>query len=99
MISLQEFQKNELIIKENDIDEYLYLIKSGMVKVVKSVENKEIEVAFLKEGSFFGEMALIDDRPRTATVIAMEETVLEVFHRDSFIDIMHQNQNIAITLL
>ena len=99
MISLQEFQKNELIIKENDIDEYLYLIKSGMVKVVKSVENKEIEVAFLKEGSFFGEMALIDDRPRTATVIAMEETVLEVFHRDSFIDIMHQNQNIAIKFL
>ena len=99
MISLQEFQKNELIIKENDIDEYLYLIKSGMVKVVKSVENKEIEVAFLKEGSFFGEMALIDDRPRTATVIAMEETVLEVFHRDSFIDIMHQNQKIAIKFL
>ena len=99
MISLQEFQKNELIIKENDIDEYLYLIKSGMVKVVKSVENKEIEVASLKEGSFFGEMALIDDRPRTATVIAMEETVLEVFHRDSFIDIMHQNQNIAIKFL
>ena len=99
MISLQVFQKNELIIKENDIDEYLYLIKSGMVKVVKYVENKEIEVALLKEGSFFGEMALIDDRPRTATVIAMEETVLEVFHRESFIDIMHQNQNIAIKFL
>ena len=75
MISLQEFQKNELIIKENDIDEYLYLIKSGMVKVVKSLKNKEIEVAVLKAGSFFGEMALIDDRPRTATVLAMEITV------------------------
>lgn len=99
MISLQKFQNNELIIKENDIDEYLYLIKSGMVKVVKSLDNKEIEVAFLKEGSFFGEMALIDDRPRTATVVAIEETVLEVFHRDSFLDIMHQNQNIAIKFL
>ena len=99
MIDLKEYQINEVIITENDIDEYLYLIKSGMVKVVKSIENKEIEVAFLKEGSFFGEMALIDDRPRTATVIAMEETVLEVFHRDSFIDIIHQNQNIAIKFL
>jgi len=99
MISLQEFQKNELIIKENDIDEYLYLIKSGMVKVVKSFENKEIEVAVLKAGSFFGEMALIDDRPRTATVLAMEKTVLQVFHRDSFIDIMHRDQNMAIKFL
>ena len=64
MINLQEFQKNELIIKENDIDEYLYLIKSGIVKVVKSIENKEIEVAVLKAGSFFGEMALIEGKLR-----------------------------------
>ena len=99
MINLQEFQKNELIIKQNDVDEYLYLIKSGTVKVVKSLKNKEIDVAVLKEGSFFGEMALIDDRPRSATVIAMEETILKVFHRDNFIEIMHQDQNIAIKFL
>ncbi len=99
MISLQEFQNNEVIIQENDIDEHLYLIKSGSVKVTKSLKNQEIELAHLDTGSFFGEMALIDDRPRTATVIAMEETVLKVFHRDNFLSLMQTDQDIAVKFL
>jgi len=99
MINLQEFQVNEVIINENDIDEYLYLIKSGKVKVVKSKDKKEINIAYLNEGAFFGEMALIDERPRMATVIAMEETIVKVFHRDDFLKVMHENQNIAVKFL
>ncbi len=99
MMSLQEFQNNEVIIQENEIDEHLYLIKSGSVKVTKSIRNQDIEVAHLDTGSFFGEMALIDDRPRTATVIAMEETVLKVFHRDNFLSLMQTDQNIAVKFL
>ena len=99
MINLQEFQINEVIIKENDIDEYLYLIKSGKVKVVKSKDKKEIDIAYLNEGAFFGEMALIDERPRMASVIAMEETIVKVFHRDDFLKVMHENQNIAVKFL
>ena len=99
MIDLKEYQINEVIITENDIDEYLYLIKSGKVKVIKSIDNKDVEIAYLTKGAFFGEMALIDERPRTATVIAMEETILKVFHRDDFLQVMHENQDIAVKFL
>ena len=90
---------NEVIIKENDIDEHLYLIKSGSVIVTKSLNNREIEITKLTIGSFFGEMALIDERPRTATVTALEETVLEVFHRDNFLALMQKDENIAVNFL
>jgi CRP-like cAMP-binding protein len=99
MISLQQFTMNEVIIKENDIDEHLYLIKSGSVIVTKSLNNREIEIAKLTIGSFFGEMALIDERPRTATVTSLEETVLEVFHRDNFLALMQKDENIAVNFL
>ena len=99
MIDLKEYQINEVIITEKDIDEYLYLIKSGKVKVIKSIDNKDVEIACLTKGAFFGEMALIDERPRTATVIAMEETILKVFHRDDFLQVMHENQDIAVKFL
>ena len=99
MIDLKEYQINEVIITENDIDEYLYLIKSGKVKVIKSIDNKDVEIAYLTKGAFFGEMALIDERPRTATVIAMEETILKVFHRNDFLQVMHENQDIAVKFL
>jgi len=99
MIDLKEYQINEVIITENDIDEYLYLIKSGKVKVIKSIDNKDVEIAYLTKGAFFGEMALIDERPRTATVTAMEETILKVFHRNDFLQVMHENQDIAVKFL
>jgi len=99
MKSLQQYKINEVIIKENDIDEYLYLIKSGSVSVTKTLEDQEIKLATLKIGSFFGEMALIDEKPRTATVTALEETILEVFHRDSFLTLIQKDEDIAVKFL
>ena len=99
MKSLQQYQINEVIIKENDIDEYLYLIKSGSVSVTKNLDGQEIKLATLNIGSFFGEMALIDEKPRTATVTALEETILEVFHRDSFLALMQKDEHIAVKFL
>jgi len=99
MITLQIFKENEMIIKENDIDEHLYLIESGTVKVHTEFNGKEVILANLSQGDFFGEMALIDDKPRSASVSALETTKLNVFHRNNFLDIMKSDSEIGVTFL
>ena len=99
MITIQQFSQNEIIIKENDLDEYLYLIESGKVKVYKNINSKEIVLAYLEKGAFFGEMALVDERPRSASVVAIEETTLKVFHRSEFLTILKDDIEIGIKFL
>ena len=68
---LGDYSPNELIIAEGDAGDELFLILSGSVRVTKSTsEGIEQVIGFLREGDFFGEMALLDRRPRSASVIA-----------------------------
>ena len=99
MINLQEFDKDEVIIKENDIDESLYLIESGKVQVYKKSDKGEITLAYLTAGSFFGEMALIDEKPRSASIRAYEKTLVKVFHRKDFLRVINDDQDLAIKFL
>ena len=99
MINLQIFENDEIIIKENEFDSYLYYIESGKVKVFKTLDNKEIILGYLTEGDFFGEMALIDDKPRSASVSAVNTTKLKVFHRNNFLDIIKSDNAITTKFL
>ena len=57
----------ETLFREGDLGDEMYLIKSGKVRIVKEMDNgEEKTLAFLGEGSFFGEMAVLDKRPRSA---------------------------------
>jgi cAMP-dependent protein kinase regulator len=68
---------DEVIIKEGDVDDSMFIISSGRVKVTKTTDSgAEVVLASLSDGTFFGEMALLAESPRTASVIAQEETVL-----------------------
>ncbi len=68
---------DEVIIREGAIEDSMFIISSGRVKVTKTAESGgEIVLAQLTDGAFFGEMALLSESPRTASVIAVEETVL-----------------------
>jgi len=73
---------DEIVIREGDVEDSMYIISSGRVKVTKTGESgAEIVLAHLTDGAFFGEMALLSESPRTASVIAVEETVLFVVSR------------------
>lgn len=67
----------ETIIREGDVDDSMFIISHGRVKITKTTESgSELVLAHLGDGAFFGEMALLSESPRTASVIAEEEMLL-----------------------
>ncbi len=77
-------RKGTLITREGDPGNCAYLIQSGKVVVFTQHEGRKVELAILEAGQIFGEMALIFDEPRTASVKAHEHTVLIIIDRKVF---------------
>jgi CRP-like cAMP-binding protein len=75
------FAPGETVIRAGDQGSSMFVVHNGRVKVQISDNGKQRTVAVLKDGEFFGEMALFTGEPRTANVVAAEETeVLEIGH-------------------
>ena len=68
------FEKEEIIFHEGDIGDYLYIITKGKVEVLKNIDGKNTPVATLVQGEYFGEMALMNQRTRSATIRCLEPT-------------------------
>lgn len=70
---LEEYKDGEYIFNENQIGDYsMFIIISGIVKVTKKQKTEEKVIANLKEGEFFGEMAMLLPAPRSASVVAIK---------------------------
>ncbi len=94
------YPKNSVILFEDDPGDALYVVAEGQVKVVLIGEDgREVILSVMGSGEFFGEMALIDDEPRSAHVIAMEDSSLVVLRREDFQPILAQTPAIALALL
>jgi CRP/FNR family cyclic AMP-dependent transcriptional regulator len=89
-----------VIVFEDDAGDALYLVASGQVKVVLVAEDgREVILSVLGQGAVFGEMSVIDEEPRSAHVIAMEDSVLVVLRREDFQNRLRQSPDVAIALL
>jgi len=92
--------RGSLIISEGDPGDALSVILSGQVKVTVIAEDgREVILSVLGPGAFFGEMALLDDQPRSAHVISMEHTVLLQLRREDFRARLRIAPELAISLL
>jgi CRP/FNR family transcriptional regulator len=78
------YAKDQIIFCENEPGDELYIIKKGSVKISKLISEKETILAVLKEGDIFGEMALLDNKPRSATAIAAEDCEVAAINRQNF---------------
>ena len=84
-VGRRTFKKHDMILKEGAVGDAAYLIVKGKVQVRKNHHGRNPRVlAELGKGNIFGEMALFDDRPHIATVIALEDTEVSVMSRDEF---------------
>ena len=85
IIEEKKFFRNNVILWEEDTQRYMYIVSAGKVKVIQTSEDgKEHILAIHRKGEFFGEMALLDGKTAPATVIAMEDSVIQLIARESF---------------
>ncbi len=99
MITLRQYAAGETIIREDEVGESAFVIERGRVEVTKSNAGRKVHVVDLETGATFGEMAMVDDMPRSATVTAIEETVLREIHRDELFISMKHNPDLIVKLL
>lgn len=99
-MSLKTYQQGETFFSEGEPGDRVFFIMSGRVQITKTMANGDTrELAVLGEGDIVGEMAVLDGRPRSATVLALESTeVLEVA-KDNFLASMEQQPKLAINFL
>jgi CRP/FNR family cyclic AMP-dependent transcriptional regulator len=96
----KSYPKGSVILFEDDPGDALFIVRSGRVKVVLVAEDgREVILGILGVGEHFGELSLIDDQPRSAHVIAMEESMLLVLRRDDFRRRVEASPSVAWSLL
>jgi CRP-like cAMP-binding protein len=96
----RSYESNQTIVYQNEPGYAFYIILSGRVKVVlRGEEGKEVILTTLGRGEFFGEMAVVDGLPRSASVIAMEPTKLLIITRDAFLTLIQRTPELALSFI
>lgn len=96
----KNYKRNQIIFLEEDTGEYMYLVKSGKVKVSKATpEGKENILAIHVTGEFFGEMSLLDGQTAPATVTAMEACRLYIVSKSDFNHVLMRNERTSRKLI
>jgi signal transduction histidine kinase/ActR/RegA family two-component response regulator len=97
--SSRRYKAGEVIIRENDVGETAYVIAQGQVEVSKGLDGQNVDLAYLGAGEIFGEMSMIDEKPRSATVTAITETLVSEIGRDDFFNSFQTDPKVALQLL
>jgi CRP-like cAMP-binding protein len=81
---VRSFSKDQIVFCEGEPGDELFIIQKGSVKIIKITDNNEILLAVLKQGDIFGEMALLESKPRAAGAVAYEDCQLMAVNRANF---------------
>ena len=96
----RQFQKVAVIFFENEPGDTLYIVAAGRVRVsILGDDGREVILSVLGPGDFFGEMALLDNDPRSATTIAAEDTELLCLSRPDFEKVLRESPAMMMALI
>ena len=96
----KRYPKDTVVFFENEEGDFFFTITEGRIKVtILGDDGREVILSVLGPGDFFGEMALLDNEPRSATAIAVEESELLSLHRNDFQTVLNDNKSITSALI
>jgi CRP/FNR family transcriptional regulator len=100
-LRIRRYRRNETIFHQGDPGDSLYIIADGRVKIVlPSPEGEDAAIiATLDRGDFFGELALLDGAPHSASAVALEPTETLVLHREPFLSLLDTDPTLRRALL
>jgi len=95
-----EIRKKSIVVQESDPGDSMYIILGGEVKVsTYSLDGREVVLALLGKGSFFGEMSLLDEQPRSANVTTMQDSTFANIRRCDLVPVLLEQPAISLKLL
>ncbi len=96
----RRFRQGETIFQQGDPGQMLYLVESGQVRIyVQDGEGQEVSVSVCGRGDVFGELALIDELPRSASAVAMEDTVVYILNRERLREHVRHSPQLALNFM
>ncbi len=96
----QDFAKGSVVVQKDDPGDAVYFVSAGTLKAVLSGDGgREIVLSVFREGDFFGEMSLLDGQPRSATIVAVENSTLVTLKRRDFVNHVINFPQTAINIL
>ena len=93
------YNDGEVIIKQGDSGNCMYVIQSGEVEVIRDNNGKEVRLAIRKEGDFFGEMALFSRELRSATIRALGEARILTVDRKNLLNSIQKDPSLAFRII
>jgi CRP/FNR family transcriptional regulator, cyclic AMP receptor protein len=100
LLSDKHVPQNTRLFRQGDKGDAMYLIESGRVRIsIRDEEDQEVTLAELAQGDFFGEMAIIDGRQRSADARVIEDAQLAILSREAFLSFVRNNPDVALEML
>ncbi len=100
IVHRRRYKKNETIIRTGDPGLGMYIIINGSVEIIEEEEKAgKRTLATLSNGSFFGDMALLDEDPRSASAMALVDSEIIGFFRPDFLDLIYRKPKLGIKVL
>lgn len=100
IVAERSYRKGEVVFHAEDSGSVLFFLKSGSVKIsISDRKGKEAILKIISKGDFFGEMSILDDHHRSATVTAMEKCSALIIRRELFIDFIKKYPQIPLQML
>lgn len=99
LVRRKAIRKGELLFRQGDEGTALYIILEGRIKISVSRRTDTVTLAILGQGEFLGEMALLDDLPRSADAMALEDSQLYALNRKDFLSFLKNNENAVHAVL
>lgn len=100
LLSDKNVPQNTRLFRQGDKGDAMYLIESGRVRIsIRDEDDQEVTLAELAQGDFFGEMAIIDGRQRSADARVIEDAQLAILSREAFLSFVRNNPDVALEML